>query len=201
MHGACVCIWSLYANGAAPVGRCTGRVMGTRFAAHTPREHEHGVCSGRGSKMRLKTNLLLRVSSVLSDRVTVALQGFALHTAAVRHRRFAPRIQHRRRGAFTDAQALKSKTFAYNARPRLSPLPLCLRFNADALQHRSAELFLAQRAGFERICVQRTPPLFARVQHACRSDLPEVRPTHSRCARPPPRYACAVFMSCLLCCG
>ena len=74
LHGACVCIWSLYANGAAPVGRCTGRVMGTRFAAHTPREHEHGVCSGRGSKMRLKTNLLLRVSSVLSHRVTVALR-------------------------------------------------------------------------------------------------------------------------------
>ena len=74
LHGACVCIWSLYANGAAPVGRCTGRVMGTRFAAHTPREHEHGVCSGRGSKMRLKTNLLLCVSSVLSSRVTVALR-------------------------------------------------------------------------------------------------------------------------------
>jgi hypothetical protein len=32
-----------------------------------------------------------------------------------------------------------------------SPLPLCLRFNADALQHRAAQLFLAQRAGFERL--------------------------------------------------
>ena len=117
LHGACVCIWSLYANGAAPVGRCTGRVMGTRFAAHTPREHEHGVCSGRGSKMRLKTNLLLRVSSVLSDRVTVALQGFASHAAAVRRRRFAPRIQHRRSGAFYRRAGFEIKNLCVQRTP------------------------------------------------------------------------------------
>ena len=90
---ACVCIWSLCANGAARVGRCTGRVVRTQFAAHALREHGHGVSNCAGCKMRPKTenripsvSVWRRVSRSDSDLSALSL-GF--YTNALQQRSFS----------------------------------------------------------------------------------------------------------------